>query len=139
MTAELDRAVANVALQNQMTVEQLRARLQQQGIAYGTFRNNVRDQMLVERVREREVNQRIKISNEDIDKLLEKQRNGGRRRPRAQHRADPGDRARGRERFQVVAQRKARARSGPGALLARISMRVAKEVSEDGNKAHRAA
>jgi peptidyl-prolyl cis-trans isomerase SurA len=72
--AELDRAVANVAVQNQMTMQQLRARLQQQGIAYSTFRNNVKDQMLVERVREREVNQRIRVNNDEIDKLLDQRR-----------------------------------------------------------------
>jgi peptidyl-prolyl cis-trans isomerase SurA len=71
---ELDRAVANVAVQNQMTMEQLLARLKQQGIAYGTFRTNVRDQLLIERVREREVGQRIKISAEEVDAFLDKRR-----------------------------------------------------------------
>jgi peptidyl-prolyl cis-trans isomerase SurA len=80
--AELDRAVLNVAVQNQMTLPQLRARLQQQGLAYTAFRNNLRDQMLMERVREREVNARIRIGNGWHP---------------AQHRADPGDRARRRE------------------------------------------
>ena len=72
--AELDRAVANVAVQNQMSMAQMRARLQQQGIAYTTFRNNVRDQILTERVREREVNQRIRIGSDEVDALLDKRR-----------------------------------------------------------------
>src|ERR1700704_4749966 len=65
--AELDRTVANVALQNQLTLPQLRTRLQQQGLAFNTFRNNVKDQMLMERVREREVNSRIRVSDSEID------------------------------------------------------------------------
>jgi peptidyl-prolyl cis-trans isomerase SurA len=68
--AELDRAVANVAAQNQMTVAQMRTRLQQQGLAYSVFRNNVRDQILTERVREREVNQRIRVGSDEVDALL---------------------------------------------------------------------
>ena len=72
--AEIDRAVANVAVQNQMTMVQLRARLQQQGVAFATFRNNVRDQILTERVREREVNQRIRVGSDEVDALLEKRR-----------------------------------------------------------------
>ena len=72
--AEIDRAVQVVASQNQLTVEQLRARLQAEGIDYGRFRTNLQDQLLVERTREREVYQRIRITDGDIDRLLEQQR-----------------------------------------------------------------
>ncbi|MFY7940650.1 MAG: SurA N-terminal domain-containing protein, partial [Burkholderiaceae bacterium] len=57
--SELERAVANVAAQNQLTGQQLRQRLQQEGIPYERFRSNLRDQLLVERVREREVQGRV--------------------------------------------------------------------------------
>jgi peptidyl-prolyl cis-trans isomerase SurA len=75
--AELDRAVANVALQNQLTLPQLRERLRKEGIEFPKFRANVKDQMLVERVREREVAGRIKVSDAEIDALLEERRGGG--------------------------------------------------------------
>ncbi|MBX3621423.1 MAG: peptidylprolyl isomerase [Rhizobacter sp.] len=71
---ELERAVANVAAQNQLTLEQLRQRLQREGIDYARFRNNVRDQMLVERTREREVQSRIRITDSEIEDWLDKQR-----------------------------------------------------------------
>ena len=71
---ELDRAVANVAQQNQMTMAQLRERLKQEGISYAKFRDNIRDQILVERVREREVGSRIRITDAEIDELIEKRR-----------------------------------------------------------------
>jgi peptidyl-prolyl cis-trans isomerase SurA len=133
--AELDRTVANVAVQNQMTMVQLRARLQQQGIPYATFRNNVKDQMLMERVREREVNQRIRINNDDIDKLIEQRRAAAGTSTQiniAQILITVPEGAAA----EVVAQRKARAE----AALARVKGGeafdvVAKEVSEDGNKA----
>ena len=133
--AELDRAVSNVAVQNQMTMAQLRARLQQQGLANGAFRNNVKDQMLMERVREREVTQRIRISNDDIDKLIEQRRAAAGTSTQlniAQILVTVPEGASG----DVVAQRKARA----DAALARVKGGeafdvVAREISEDGNKA----
>lgn len=71
---ELDRAVANVALQNQVTLAQLRQRLGAEGIDYGRFRSNLRDQILIERVREREVQSRIRVTDGEIDALLDTQR-----------------------------------------------------------------
>ncbi|MES1162520.1 MAG: peptidylprolyl isomerase, partial [Rhizobacter sp.] len=133
--AELDRAVANVAVQNQMTMQQLRARLQQQGIAYSAFRNNVKDQILIERVREREVNQRIRVNNDEIDKLLDERRAAAGNAVQyniAQILVTVPEGANA----DVIAQRKARA----DAALARVKGgeafdAVAREMSEDGNRA----
>ena len=133
--AELDRAVNNVAVQNQMTMAQLRARLQQQGMAYTAFRNNVKDQMLVERVREREVNSRIKVSDSEIDALIDERRAAAGKVPQldiAQVLVTVPDNATPEQ----VEQRKARAE----AAFARIKAgedfaTVAKDISEDGNKA----
>jgi peptidyl-prolyl cis-trans isomerase SurA len=71
---ELDRAVQSVAAQNQITLPVLRERLRADGIDYGVFRNNLRDQMLMERLREREVYRRITVTEEDVDKLMAEQR-----------------------------------------------------------------
>ena len=132
--AELDRAVLNVAVQNQMSMPQLRTRLQQQGVAYATFRNNLRDQMLMERVREREVNTRIRVSNEEIDTTLERRRAaaaGGMQLNIAQILVTAPEGASPTE----VGQRQARAE----AAMARVKAgepfdAVAREVSEDGNR-----
>jgi peptidyl-prolyl cis-trans isomerase SurA len=72
--AEIDRAVTNVAVQNQLSVAQLRERLRQEGQDYQRFRNNVRDQLVTERVREREVTARIRVSDAEVDAYLEKRR-----------------------------------------------------------------
>jgi len=71
---EIDRAVQSVAAQNQITLEMLRERLRAEGIDYGRFRSNLRDQMMIERLREREVYRRITVSDEDIDAVIEQQR-----------------------------------------------------------------
>ena len=133
--AELDRAVTNVAVQNQLTLAQLRTRLQQQGIAYNAFRGNVRDQLLIERVREREVNQRIRTSDADIDALLEQRRVAGGKGAQldiAQILVSVPEGASAEQ----VQQRRVRAE----AALARVAggedfATVAREISEDGNKA----
>ena len=71
---EIDRAVQSIAAQNQITLPVLRERLRAEGTDYGRFRANVRDQMMVERLREREVYRRINISDDDIDRFLAEQR-----------------------------------------------------------------
>ena len=72
--ADIDRAISNIAAQNQVTVMQLRDRMQADGMDVGRFRANLRDQILLDRVREREVNARIRVSDGDIDRLLSEQR-----------------------------------------------------------------
>jgi peptidyl-prolyl cis-trans isomerase SurA len=71
---ELDRAVQTVAAQNQLNVAQLRERLAAEGIDLTRFRANLRDQLLVERTREREVYQRIRLTDSDVEDYLERQR-----------------------------------------------------------------
>lgn len=72
--AEIDRAVTNVAAQNQITVPQLRERLRTEGMDYTRFRTTLRDQIMLERVREREVQARIRINDADIESWLAEQR-----------------------------------------------------------------
>lgn len=72
--AEVDRAIANIAAQNKIPLDQLRDRLQREGIDYGRFRDNLRDQIAVERVRERDVIARIQPTDREIDALLDQQR-----------------------------------------------------------------
>jgi len=67
---ELDRAVANVAAANKMSLDKLQERLKAEGIDYTRFRANLRDQMLAERVREREVSGRIRVTDAEIDNAL---------------------------------------------------------------------
>jgi peptidyl-prolyl cis-trans isomerase SurA len=71
---ELDRAVGAVAAQNQLSLAQLRERLRSEGLDYQRFRDNLRDQMLLDRVRERDVQARIRITDADIENWLNEQR-----------------------------------------------------------------
>jgi peptidyl-prolyl cis-trans isomerase SurA len=72
--AEIDRAVNVVAAQNQITLPQLRARLAREGVEMARFRANLKDQMMIERVRESEVARRIRITDGEIDAFIDKER-----------------------------------------------------------------
>lgn len=65
--AEVDDAVANIASQNQISLQELRQRMRADGLDYDRYRNSLREQMLLERVRAREVNARIQISDSELD------------------------------------------------------------------------
>jgi peptidyl-prolyl cis-trans isomerase SurA len=71
---DIDRAVQNIALQNQLSLPELRRRLDAEGIDYLRFRENLRDQLMLERMREREVYRRIVVTDEEVDRLIEQQR-----------------------------------------------------------------
>ncbi len=70
---EVDRAVSNIATANKLTMAELRTRLAADGIEYPRFRANLRDQLMAERTREREVNGRIKVSDADVERVLSEQ------------------------------------------------------------------
>jgi peptidyl-prolyl cis-trans isomerase SurA len=132
---ELDRAVANVAAQNQITPAQLRERLKREGIDYNYFKSTIRDQMLVERVREREVVNRIRVTDSEIDKWLDQQRSTARGAPAQYDIAQILVTVPEGASDDVVAERRARAQAALDRVRAGEAFEaVAKEVSEDGNR-----
>jgi len=73
----IENAIQTVANQNQITVEQLRSRLKTDGIDYTQFRSEVRDELLVGRLRQRELESRITVTEQEIDQFLRDQEGGG--------------------------------------------------------------
>ncbi len=68
--AEIDQALTVIAQQNRMDVSQLRGAIQQQGMDYDQFRKGVRDQLTVQRLRQRVVQSRVHISDAEVDSLI---------------------------------------------------------------------
>ena len=66
----IESAVKTVARQNQISVEELRRRLKVDGIDYAQFRSEIRDELLVNRLRQREVEARVTVSDQEIDQYL---------------------------------------------------------------------
>lgn len=68
---QLDRAMERIAEQNNMSVAQFRGVLERDGIPYAAFRDDLRDQILLSRLREREVDDKIQVSDTEIQLFLE--------------------------------------------------------------------
>ncbi|HLM52987.1 MAG TPA: peptidylprolyl isomerase [Pseudoxanthomonas sp.] len=67
---ELDSAVAGVAQQNGVSVDQLRQRLANEGLSFADFRNSIRDEIAVQRLRQSFGQSRIQVSEAEIDAAL---------------------------------------------------------------------
>lgn len=69
----VENAVQTVARQNQISVEELRRRLEADGILYNQFRSELRDEIMVSRLRQRELESRVVITEQNIDQFLREQ------------------------------------------------------------------
>ncbi|MEY4675773.1 MAG: hypothetical protein RLZZ470_280 [Pseudomonadota bacterium] len=67
---ELDQTVAGTAQRNQISIDDMKQRLQLQGISWEQYRNQIRRQMLLQRVREREVTGRIRVQDFEVEAFL---------------------------------------------------------------------
>ena len=69
----IEQAVASVARQNQVSVDELRRRLLTDGLEYSQFRADLRDELTLMRLRERELEPRARVSEQEIDQYLREQ------------------------------------------------------------------
>ena len=69
----VDQAEQSVALQNQLSVDELHRRIAQDGINPQQFRDQLRNQLLLTRLREREVEPRVRVSDLEVEQYLQEQ------------------------------------------------------------------
>jgi peptidyl-prolyl cis-trans isomerase SurA len=69
----VDRTIARIAEEAKLSVAQLRERLAAEGTSFATFRQEVTTELTVSRLREREVDARIQVSEAEIDAYLAEQ------------------------------------------------------------------
>ncbi|WP_174873544.1 peptidylprolyl isomerase [Vogesella oryzae] len=67
---ELDSAMQNVATQNKTDLAGLRAQLAKDGLTLEQLREQVRKDMLLQRVREREIASRVNVSDQEVEQVL---------------------------------------------------------------------
>jgi peptidyl-prolyl cis-trans isomerase SurA len=67
---QLDRAVQRIAEQNRMTLAEFRGALERDNVPFAAYREDLREQIILSRLREREVNDRIQVSEGEIDLFL---------------------------------------------------------------------
>ncbi len=70
---QVDQAEANVAASNQLSREAFHQRLAQEGLTVAAFRQQLRKQLTLSRLREREVDSRIRITDQEIEQFLQEQ------------------------------------------------------------------
>ena len=68
---QLDRAVQRVAESNNVTLAEFRRRLEADGVVFDRFRAELRQQILLTRLRERQVDDRVQVSDSEIDIFME--------------------------------------------------------------------
>ncbi|HZR37145.1 MAG TPA: peptidylprolyl isomerase [Nevskia sp.] len=67
---ELNDVMNNIAAQNKMTLAQLAQSVKSEGMDYTALREQVRQQVLANRVRQKEVDSRVVVTDQDIDQFL---------------------------------------------------------------------
>lgn len=67
---ELDQSVMRLAQQNNVSLDQLRASLERDGFSYTEFRDTMRDELVVQRLRQRFVQSRVNVTDTEVDILL---------------------------------------------------------------------
>lgn len=70
---QLDRTVARVAETNKVSLTEFRRALERDGIQFDRFREEIRNEVLLSRLREREVDNRIVVTDNEIDYFLSQQ------------------------------------------------------------------
>jgi peptidyl-prolyl cis-trans isomerase SurA len=71
----LDKTIARIAQQNKMSVERLRSALEGDGVPFARFREEIRAELTIARLREREVDSRIVVTEGEVDALLQNVQN----------------------------------------------------------------
>lgn len=66
----LDRAIGRIAEQNKMSLQEFRNQLERDGTPFPRFREEIREEITMQRLREREVDNKIQISESEIDNYL---------------------------------------------------------------------
>lgn len=67
----LDRAIARIAEQNKLSLPDFRTQLEREGTPYARFREELRAEITMQRLREREVANKIQISEAEVEDFLQ--------------------------------------------------------------------
>ena len=67
---ELNQAMGTIAQRNNMTLDQFRGALERDGLSLETAREQIRREMVISRVRQRRIAERIQVSNQEVENFL---------------------------------------------------------------------
>jgi len=66
----LDQAISGIAAQNKMTSQELRKKVESDGIHFAQFREQIREEIIIKRLREKEVENKVQVSDSEIDNFI---------------------------------------------------------------------
>ena len=66
----VDRAIARIAEQQKMNLQQMRNQLEKEGTSFASFREEIREEIIMQRLRESQVDSKIQISEGEVDSFL---------------------------------------------------------------------
>ena len=67
---ELEQAISRIAQQNNLSLEQLRVQISKDGISYDEFRQQLREELTAQRLRQSLVQSRVAVSDTEVDIAL---------------------------------------------------------------------
>jgi len=70
---DLDQTLRRIAQENKMSLPEFHHALEQDGISFNKFRDEIRDEIILVRLKEREVNNRINVTEGEVDNFLQAQ------------------------------------------------------------------
>jgi len=71
--AQLEQTIRRIAQENGMSLEEFRSALERDKVSFSKFRNDVRQEITLTRLREREVDSRVNVTEAEIDNFLRTQ------------------------------------------------------------------
>lgn len=69
----LNNSAADIAQRNHMTMDEFRAELERQGMPYKAFLDNMRNEIIINQLRAREIGGRIKVTDREVEHYMETQ------------------------------------------------------------------
>ena len=70
---ELDQTLRRIAQENKMTLHEFHNALEHDGVSFNKFRNEIRDEIILVRLKEREVTNRVSVTEGEVDNFLHTQ------------------------------------------------------------------
>ena len=70
---QVERAILRIAQDNKMSPDEFRRALEKEGVPYDKYREEIRKEMVTQRLRDREVDSRITVSDSEVEAFLASQ------------------------------------------------------------------
>ncbi|MDO8436930.1 MAG: peptidylprolyl isomerase [Nitrosomonadaceae bacterium] len=74
---DLDDTLRRIAKENKMSLPELYAALERDGVNFNKFRDEIRNELILMRLKDREVNNRITVTEDEVDNFLHSQETSG--------------------------------------------------------------